>query len=170
MRTPKKLVTAIEPRCAPMFFRSFSAVNASKTRRRGVGITFACSERSSEVGLSSRQIGTGRRTIVKRQRRFGTEVEAASIEATQIMTLIDSLSRCVQLLGCDIETEEERTKCCDLRDPAYSVLARSLTTRRDNLAATIAALQERLSRTEVLTAPNIGSATDLLLPAYSYRY
>jgi hypothetical protein len=107
---------------------------------------------------------------VKRQHRFGTEVEAASIEATQIMTLIDSLSRCVQLLGCDIETEEERTKCCDLRDPAYSVLARSLTTRRDNLAATIAALQERLSRTEVLTAPNIGSATDLLLPAYSYRY
>jgi hypothetical protein len=28
---------------------------------------------------------------VKRQHRFGTEVEAASIEATQIMTLIDSL-------------------------------------------------------------------------------
>jgi hypothetical protein len=108
---------------------------------------------------------------VKRQRRFGTEVEAASIEATKIMTLIESLSRCVQLLNCDIETEEERTRCCDLlRDPAYSILARSLTTRRDNLAATIAALQERLSRTEVLTAPNIASATDLLLPAYSYRY
>jgi hypothetical protein len=101
---------------------------------------------------------------VKRQRRFGTEVEAASIEATQIKTLIDSLSRCVQLLDCHIETEEERTKCCDLRE-AYSVLARSLIARRDNLTATIAALQERLSRTEVLTAPTIGSATDLLLPA-----
>lgn len=107
---------------------------------------------------------------MKRQRRFGTEVEAASIEARRITTLIESLSRRVQLLDCDIETEEKRTKCCDLRDPAYSVLARSLTSRRDNLAATIAALQERLSRMEVLTAPNIGSETDLLLPAYSYRY
>jgi hypothetical protein len=63
---------------------------------------------------------------------------------------------------CDIETEEKHTKCCDLRDPAYSILARSLIARRDNLTATIAALQERLSRTEVLTAPTIGSATDLL--------
>ena len=81
------------------------------------------------------------------------------------MTLIDSLSRCVQLLGCDIETEEERTKCCDLRDPAYSVLARSLTTRRDNLAATIAGLQERLADTEALTYTHIGSAEKLLLPA-----
>jgi len=102
---------------------------------------------------------------VRRQRRFGTEVEAASIEATQIKTLIDNLSRCVQLLDCDIETEEERTKCCDLRDPAYSGLARSLIARRDNLTATIAALRERISRTEVLTAPTIGSATGLLLPA-----
>jgi hypothetical protein len=99
---------------------------------------------------------------VKRQRRCGTEVEAASIEATQIKTLIDSLSRCVQLLDCDIETEEKHTKCCDLHDPAYSILARSLIARRDNLTATIAALQERLSRMEVLTAPTIGSATDLL--------
>jgi hypothetical protein len=39
--------------------------------------------------------------------------------------------------------------CRDYRDPAYSVLARSLAARRDNLAATIAALEERLSRTEV---------------------
>ena len=102
---------------------------------------------------------------MKRQRRCGTEVEAASIEATQIRTLIDSLSRCVQLLDCDIETEEKHTKCCDLRAPVYSILARSLIARRDNLTATIGALQERLSRTEVLTASTIGSATGLLLPA-----
>ena len=106
---------------------------------------------------------------MRRQRRFGNEVEAASIKAAQIKGLIDTINRFVQLLNYDIETEEERTRCWDCRDPDYSVLARSLTARRDNLAATIAALQERLSRTEVLTAPNIGSATDLLLPAYSYR-
>jgi hypothetical protein len=43
------------------------------------------------------------------QHRFGTEVEASSIAATQIKTLIDSLRRCQQSLNCDIATEEERT-------------------------------------------------------------
>jgi hypothetical protein len=102
---------------------------------------------------------------VKHQRRFGTEAEATSIEAAQIRTLIDSISRSVQSLNYDIETEEERTKCCDLRDPAYSVLARSLTSRRDNLAATIAALEERLARAKGLPNTPIGSAAKLLLPA-----
>ena len=106
-----------------------------------------------------------RSTEVKHQRRFGTEVVAAAIAAARIKTLIDSINRSVQSLNYDIESEEERTRCRDCRDPAYSVLARNLTARRDNLAATIAALEERLSRTEVLTAPTIGSPTDLLLPA-----
>ena len=102
---------------------------------------------------------------VQHQRRFGTEVEAAATAAAQIKTLIDSISRCAQLLNYDIETEEERTRCWDCRDPAYSVLARSLSARRDNLAATIAALQERLSQAEGLPNTSIGSAAKLLLPA-----
>ena len=102
---------------------------------------------------------------MKHQRRFGTEVEAAATEAARIKTLIDSLSRCVQLLDCDIETEEERTRCRDYCDPVYSILARSLTARRDNLATTIAVLQERLADTEALTYTHIGSAAKLLLPA-----
>ena len=97
---------------------------------------------------------------MKRQRRFGTEVEAASIAAAQIKTLIDSLSRCQQSLDYDIATEEERTRCSDDSDPAYSVFARSLIPRRDN-----AILQERLSKTEVLTSTGIGSVPDQLLPA-----
>jgi hypothetical protein len=60
---------------------------------------------------------------VKRQRRFGTEVEAASTAAAKIKTLIDSLGRCQQSLDCDIATEEERTRCSDVSDPAYSVFA-----------------------------------------------
>jgi hypothetical protein len=120
---------------------------------------------SSDPGSELCQSNTGRSTELKHQRRFGTEVVAAAIAAARIKTLIDSINRSVQSLDYDIETEEERTRCRDCRDPAYSVLARSLTARRDNLAATIAALEERLSRTEVLTAPTIGSATDLLLPA-----
>ena len=102
---------------------------------------------------------------MKRQRRFGTEVEAATIAAAQIRTLIDKISRSVQTLDYDIETEEERTRCWDCRDPAYSVLARSLTARRNNLAATIAALQKRLADAEALTCPPTVSETKLLLPA-----
>jgi hypothetical protein len=102
---------------------------------------------------------------VKRQRRFGTEVEAPAIAAAQIRTLIDSIGHYVQSLDYDIETEEERTRCWDCRDPAYSILARSLSARRDNLAATIAALQWRLANAEALTYTPIGSETKLLLPA-----
>jgi hypothetical protein len=102
---------------------------------------------------------------LKHQRRFGTEVEAAATAAAQIKTLIDSISRCAQLLNYDIETEEERTRCRDCSDPAYSILARSLTARRDNLAATTAALQVRLAHVEALTYTPIGSAAKLLLPA-----
>jgi hypothetical protein len=101
---------------------------------------------------------------VKRQRRFGTEVEAASTAAAQIKTLIDSLSRCQQSLDCDIATEEERTRCSDDSDPAYSVFARSLIPR-DNVAATIAILQARLSKTQLLTSTGIGSVPVRLLPA-----
>ena len=99
---------------------------------------------------------------VRYKHRFGTDAEAA---AAQIRTLIDSISRNVQSLDYDIEAEEERTGCCDCRDAAYSVFARSLSARRDNLAATIAALQERLMDAEALTHTPIGSEAKLLLPA-----
>ena len=101
---------------------------------------------------------------MKRQRRFETEVKAAPIAAAQIRTLINSIGHYVQSLNYDIETEEGRTRCWDCRDPAYSVLARSLTARRDNLAATIAALQRRLVDAEALTYTPISSETKLLLP------
>ena len=102
---------------------------------------------------------------MKRQRRFGTEVEAASIAAAQIGTLINGISHYVQSLNFDIETEEESTRCWDCRDPAYSVLAQNLTARRDNLAATIAVLQKRLADAEAMPYTSIGSKTKLLLPA-----
>ena len=101
---------------------------------------------SSDLWFSLCQSKTGSRNKVKRQRRFGTEVEAASIAAAQMKTLIDSLRRCQQSLDCDIATEEQRTSCSDDSDPAYSVFARSLIPRRDNVAATIAILQARLQR------------------------
>jgi hypothetical protein len=101
---------------------------------------------------------------VKRQYRSGTADVAASIAVSQIKTLVTSLSRGVQLLDSEIVTEEERTQCRDQRNPAYSVLARSLIARRDNLCATITALQEQSVLMETSTMPR-AVRDELLLPA-----
>ena len=74
--------------------------------------------------------------------------ETRSIAPEQIETLVVSLGDRVRLLDCDIEAEEERTRCKDRRDAGYSVLARTLIARRDNLSATITALRERLAALE----------------------
>jgi hypothetical protein len=83
---------------------------------------------------------TVKRADVRRQ--YHSETKLADPE--QIGALVVSLSGRVRLLDSDIEAEEERTQCSDRRDPAYSLLARALIARRDNLCATIAVLQERL--------------------------
>jgi hypothetical protein len=51
------------------------------------------------------------------------------------------LTRSTHLLTADIELEEARTGVRDLKNPAYSTLARNLRARRDNLVATIAMLE-----------------------------
>src|SRR6267378_1932385 len=150
---------------APIVFRRRDARGVRRLWLASLASPLLLRRQSSDLWFSLCQSKTGVRNKVKRQRRFGTEVEAASRAAAQIKTLIDSLSRCQQLLDCDIETEEERTGCSDYRDPAHSVFARSLIQRRDNVAATIAILQERLSKTELLTSAGIGSAPEQLLPA-----
>jgi hypothetical protein len=81
---------------------------------------------------------------VKRQYRCETK----SIAPEQIETLVMHLSGRLRLLESDIEAEEERTRCKDRRDAGYSVLARTLIARRDNLSATITALRERLATLE----------------------
>jgi hypothetical protein len=74
--------------------------------------------------------------------------ETKSIAHEQIETLVIQLSGRVRLLDSDIEAEEDRTRCKDRRDAGYSILARTLIARRDNLSATIAALRERLATLE----------------------
>ncbi len=78
------------------------------------------------------------------QRHFDTG-EVTQREAVRIWKMIVDLDRTVQLLNCDITTEEERTGISDRSDVAYPILARMLATRRDNLKDTIAALEQRLS-------------------------
>jgi hypothetical protein len=82
---------------------------------------------------------------MKHQRHFDTR-EAAQLEAVQIWKMIVDLDRAVQLLDCDIATEEERTGTSDRCGAGYPILARMLATRRDNLKDTISALEQRLSR------------------------
>jgi methyl-accepting chemotaxis protein len=101
---------------------------------------------------------------VRRKYRSETEFEAASIAMAQIKTLITSLTRGIQLLDSEIAAEEERTRRKDRRDPAYSILARSLMVRRDNLTDTIRALQEQMEAMEGLTVSR-AVKDELLLPA-----
>jgi hypothetical protein len=79
---------------------------------------------------------------MKHQSHFDT-AEAAQHEAVKIRKMIGDLDRTVQLLDCAIATEEERTRISNRSDAAYPILA--LATRRDNLKATITALERRLS-------------------------
>jgi hypothetical protein len=66
-------------------------------------------------------------------------------EAIHIWKMIVDLDRTVQILSCDITTEEESAGISDRSDPSYPILARTLATRRDNLKDTVAALEHRLS-------------------------
>jgi hypothetical protein len=81
---------------------------------------------------------------MKTQRYFEMESENVRREVAQIRTLIVDLDRVVQILASGIATEEERSRVFDRSDPAYSILARTLAARRDNLKITIAALEQRL--------------------------
>ena len=60
---------------------------------------------------------------------------------------MDDLDRTIQVVGCDIATEEQRAGIFDPVDAKYPGLAGALATRRDNLKVTIAALAQRLATT-----------------------
>jgi hypothetical protein len=55
--------------------------------------------------------------------------------------LVSDLRSLVLLLDCNIESEEERTGCFDVSSSNYSITARQLRTRRNNLVATISKLE-----------------------------
>jgi hypothetical protein len=81
---------------------------------------------------------------VKHPRHFDpSDVELR--EAWQISALIEDLDRVVQILDCDIATEEERAGVFKPSHRFYPVVARSLAERRKNLKRTVAALEKRLA-------------------------
>ena len=91
---------------------------------------------------------------MKTLRHLGTSREDSAKEAAVIRSMIEDLGRTIQILQIDICSEEERARVFDKADPLYSVLARTLMCRRDNLIATVSDLEERLhSVTRVFRAP-----------------
>ena len=72
----------------------------------------------------------------------------AAVHRSQMARLIESLSRSVELLTIEIEHEETRAGVYDLSAVTYSVLARSLRARKDNIRITIASLEAQLDATE----------------------
>jgi hypothetical protein len=79
------------------------------------------------------------------QRCFGISSATAQREDTTIRTLMDDFDRTMQVVECDIATEEQRAGIFDPADAKYPVLARALATRRNNLKVTIVALAQRLA-------------------------
>ena len=71
--------------------------------------------------------------------------ESALREAPQIRTLISDLDRIVQILNCDIATEEERVRVFDRSDVTYPLLAITLAARRNNLRNILAVFEQRLA-------------------------
>jgi hypothetical protein len=89
---------------------------------------------------------------MKHQRQFGSASDVTLREVTRISALISDIDRAVRNLDIDIASEEERAGLSDRADPAYPILARMLTARRDNLKQTISALEKVASRSLSLTA------------------
>jgi hypothetical protein len=82
---------------------------------------------------------------MKHARHFENVTRTSALEAECIGTMIADLRRVVQVLDCDVQTEEERSRIFDRSNAHYPMLARTLAARRDNFKATIAALEARLS-------------------------
>ena len=83
---------------------------------------------------------------MKTQRHFEIASEKTRREVAQIRTMIVDLERAVQILSSDIAIEEKCSRVPYPSDPAYSIFARTLTARRDNLTVTIATLEQRLEK------------------------
>jgi len=82
---------------------------------------------------------------MKQARNFEKVGRTSVREADCIGTMIADMRRVVQLLDCDVRTEEERSRVFDCSGAHYPLLARTLAARRDNLKSTIVALEARLS-------------------------
>jgi hypothetical protein len=92
---------------------------------------------------------------MKHQPHFESARQTAKTEAERVRGMIADLSRTVHLLDCDVAAEEERCRIYDLSDAEYPMLARNIAARSENLKATIAALEARLTSTISVAATEV---------------
>jgi hypothetical protein len=79
--------------------------------------------------------------------RSETLAEMSANSTLQLGIFIAELHRFVQSIEADIQFEEERSRVFDVSSATYSVQARQLRNRRDNLIATISLLGGGRNRT-----------------------
>ncbi|QIO98830.1 hypothetical protein [Bradyrhizobium symbiodeficiens] len=72
-----------------------------------------------------------------------SETPCAENTTPKRRALLVDLERRIALIGADLAEEEDRTKVYDIAQPTYSMLARDLRGRRDNLVTTIAILRRQ---------------------------
>jgi hypothetical protein len=72
---------------------------------------------------------------------FETSTNPTTPVVGKLTALISDLRKTVRLLEIDIEAEETHADVFDVHSADYSILARNLRARRDNLLATIAMLE-----------------------------
>jgi hypothetical protein len=82
---------------------------------------------------------------MKRRYHFGNATSASLAEMARVNALISDLDKRAQLLECDLAAEQERARVFNRSDATYPIAARTLAVRRDNLRATIAALEKWLA-------------------------
>lgn len=92
---------------------------------------------------------------MKHKRHYEHINQTAVREEATIVAIVATMHRTVQLLDCDVRSEEERSRVCDLSDVNYPILARTLAARRDNMKATISVLEARLSTVRKAAEPKV---------------
>jgi hypothetical protein len=71
-------------------------------------------------------------------------VRSYDADAGRLKNLIGALERSMAMLTSDVQQEERKTGVFEIESPCYSILARQLRSRRDNIASTVTVLAERL--------------------------
>jgi hypothetical protein len=68
-----------------------------------------------------------------------------TVQALQTRQLIADIRRVVDILNVDIAQEESLTGVSDPQLPEYSMVAKALSARRENLESTLAALEAQFA-------------------------
>jgi hypothetical protein len=80
--------------------------------------------------------------------RKQNNISTSRREAAKIQLMIASLNSDIAILENTIAADLEKSWVKDPRNPNFSILLRTLMTRRDNLKDTVIALANRLNKTE----------------------